>query len=682
LFDERDTITERRVADAASSDPDALLRGLDESQRAAVIHESELLAVSAPAGSGKTRTLTRRIAWRCATGRASAPRVLAVTFTRKAAGELRSRLAGPLGCGEVTAGTFHSIALAQLRRRASDRGKPFPGIVDRKAQLLVPVLGLGKGPAATVALRELAAEIEWAKARALTADAYAAAAESAQRPLPRPAAEIADIYARYEKAKRAKQLIDLDDVLWWCADTFEQDADFAAGQRFRFRHLYVDEFQDITPAQLRVLRGWLGTRRDLTAVGDDAQAIYGFAGAQPHALDRFERLFPGAALLRLSTNYRSTQPIVVAADTVLGGATAQQRPTPRAARTDGAWPTVRAYDYERGEARGVATALRAAHNQGVAWRAMAVLYRTNAQSAEFETVLDNAGIPFRVRGSSRFLERPEVRAVLDDLRKIDRSGRRPLRDQIDDIAALTAELNGEQREHVEAVVQLAREFVAMDGGQGTVAGFMAWLNTSTRGEGPVSGDAVELSSFHAAKGLEWDVVFVVGVEQGLVPISYARTTEARSEEQRLLHVALSRAATELHVSWARMRGRPRKPSPWLGDLEECIATQGAPSRRMQERNDPKANVARAKATLAAHANGARADAAVLDALKTWRRNLARAHDIPAFTIFNDATLIEIATLLPKNRTSLLDVRGVGPAKIERYAKEVLEIVGSGGATAS
>ena len=198
----------------------------------------------------------------------------------------------------------------------------------------------------------------------------------------------------------------------------------------------------------------------------------------------------------------------------------------------------------------------------------------------------------------------------------------------------------------------------------------------------MSGDAVELSSFHAAKGLEWDVVFVVGVEQGLVPISYARTTEARSEEQRLLHVALSRAATELHVSWARMRGRPRKPSPWLGALEECIASQGAANRRLNERTDPKANVARAKATLAAHANGAQADAAVLDALKTWRRNIARAHDIPAFTIFNDATLIEIATVLPTNPTSLLDVRGVGPAKIERYAKEVLEIVGRRGAPAA
>jgi DNA helicase-2/ATP-dependent DNA helicase PcrA len=204
---------------------------------------------------------------------------------------------------------------------------------------------------------------------------------------------------------------------------------------------------------------------------------------------------------------------------------------------------------------------------------------------------------------------------------------------------------------------------------------VAWLSTSTRGEqAGAASDAVELSSFHSAKGLEWDVVFVTGVEQGLVPISYARTGEARAEEQRLLHVALSRAATELHVTWAHNRGRPRRPSPWLGTVEACIASGGAHTRAV-DKPDPKANVARAKAALAAHAPGGKpADPAVLDALKTWRRNLARAHDLPAFTIFSDATLVEIAASLPRSRTSLLQVRGVGPAKIERYASEVLEIV--------
>jgi DNA helicase-2/ATP-dependent DNA helicase PcrA len=674
LFDGFDGLD---IAATEETDPDALLRGLDESQRAAVMHDSDLVAISAPAGSGKTRTLTRRIAWRCATERSAPRRVLAVTFTRKAAGELRARLAGPLGCGDVTAGTFHSIALAQLRRRAADRGKPFPGILDRKGQILGPLLGTRSGPAAIVAIRELATEIEWAKARALRPSEFVAAAERAQRPLPRPAAEIADIYERYEAQKHRQRLIDLDDVLWWCAAAFDDDPDFAAGQRFRFRHLYVDEFQDITPAQLRLLRAWLGPRRDLTVVGDDAQAIYGFAGAQPHALDRFDRLFPGAALLRLSTNYRSTRPIVLVADTVLDGATVRKRPTPEAARTDGDWPLVRAYNDEREEASEVAKAMRAAHNRGVPWRSMAVLYRTNAQSAEFESALKAASVPARVRGDSRFLERAEVRMVLSDLRDIDRRvGGRALREHLDDLTALAAEVQGEQREHVDAVVQLAREYIAIDP-QGGVGPFVAWLTTSTRGDqaGP-SADAVELSSFHAAKGLEWEVVFVVGVERGLVPISYAETPEAKAEEQRLLHVALSRAASSLHISWARTRGtRNRKPSPWLGTVEECVASEGRRTRRTAA-TDPKAEFARARATLAAHGpGGEQADPDVLDALKTWRRNLARAHDIPAFTIFNDATLIEIATTLPQNRTSLLAVRGVGPAKVERYAAEVLEIVG-------
>ncbi len=654
-------------------DADGLLEGLDESQRAAVVHESELVAISAPAGSGKTRTLTRRIAWRCATERSAARRVLAVTYTRKAAGELRTRLAGPLACGDVTAGTFHSIALAQLRRRANDRGKPFPGLLDRKAQLLAPLVG-GRGPAATVAIKEIAAEIEWAKARALTPGDYTEAAENAQRPLPRPAAEITDLYERYEQSKRRQRLIDFDDVLWWCADAFNDDTDFAAAQRFRFRHLYVDEFQDITPAQLRLLRAWLGGRRDLTVVGDDAQAIYGFAGAQPHALDRFDRLFPGAALLRLSTNYRSSRAIVLAADAVLDGATVRRRPTPNAARPDGVAPTVRAFADDVAEARGVAQSLRDAHNRSVPWREMAVLYRTNAQSGELETALQKMSIPFRVRGSGRFLDRPEVRVVLGDLRDGDRRHPgRPLSDHVRDLAETAAELQGEQREHVDAVAQLAQEYIALDGGQGTVGGFLGWLATSARGDVTGTGaDAVELSTFHAAKGLEWEAVFVTGVEVGLVPISYARTTEARAEEQRLLHVALSRAATELHVSWARQRTRPRKPSPWLVLVEECVASGGAAARR--NHTDPKKNLARTKAALAAHAPGPPADAHVLDALKTWRRNLARAHDLPAFTIFNDATLTAIATTLPANRTSLLDVHGVGPSKLERYGTAVLDIV--------
>lgn len=670
---------------SAASGPERaqeLLVDLDTSQRDAVTHESSLLAISAPAGSGKTRTLTRRIAYRVAIGEVRAQRVLAVTYTRKAAGELRERLGGPLGCGEVTAGTFHSLALAQLRRRSADRNRSFPGLLDRKARVLAPIVG-GRGPQATIAINEAASEIEWAKARGLTVDQYHDAAVRSGRPLARPAEEFAAFYTRYEQEKRKRQLIDFDDVLWWCADALESDPDFAAAQRFRFRHLFVDEFQDVTPTQLRLLRGWMGKRNDLTAVGDDAQSIYGFAGAEPGALANFAKAFPGAALVALATNYRSTPQIVTVADAILRDGSGVGRPTPTAARPAGDNPTVHAFDDEQAEAAAVALAARKAHDHGAAWSHIAILYRTNAQSAPFETALKKLGVPFRLRGSTRFADRPEVKVALDDLRSAAKeSPHRPLRDLVNDIVpGAESDISQEQRDHIEAVARLAREYIAIDGDGGSINGFFAWLDTATRGADAPDArrDVVELSTFHAAKGLEWDVVFVTGLEQGLVPISFAKTPSERAEEQRLLHVALSRAGQALHCSWVRQRaGRNRKPSPWLETVEAVIA--GKQPVGLRSVTDKKTGLAAAKQALKASTVNAanaltKADAQLLADLKEWRRNVARAHDLPAFTIFNDRTLVAIAAARPTTRTALLDISGVGPAKLDRHGDEVLAIVG-------
>ena len=480
---------------------------------------------------------------------------------------------------------------------------------------------------------------------------------------------------RYEQEKRKRKLIDFDDVLWWCSDALETDADFAAAQRFRFRHLFVDEFQDVTPTQLRLLRGWLGVRNDLTAVGDDAQSIYGFAGAQPSALRDFDKVFPGAAMVALATNYRSTPQIVTVADAILRGGSGVQRPLPRAARPDGEQPTVSAYDDEVAEARAVASEAVKAHDRGVAWSQIAILYRTNAQSAAFESALRKAGAPFRLRGATRFNDRPEVKVVLEDLRDAAKSQpKRRLSDLVDDIALTANEVGQEQRDHVDAVARLAREYIAIDGDGGSIPGFFAWLETATRGgDDPVLGTAVvELSTFHAAKGLEWDVVFVTGLEQGLVPISFAKTDAEKAEEQRLLHVALSRAGTELHCSWAQQRTRARRPSPWLDTVESIIA--GRKARELRPPTDKRAALAGAKAALQARAPLTHADAQLLADLKEWRRNVARAHDLPAFTIFNDKTLTSIATDRPISRTSLLNISGVGPAKLDRHGDEVLAIV--------
>src|SRR3954447_15335433 len=289
---------------------DALLDGLDATQRDAVTSPAAPLAILAGAGAGKTRALTRRVAWQSREGAIDPAHVLAVTFTRKAAGELRTRL-GRLGVREsVTAGTFHAIALAQLRRRADEQGRMMPELLDRKVRLLMRILPQ-RGREGALAAAEIASEIEWAKARLVKPDGYEAAVTLAGRGTPRPPGEVAAIYLSYEREKRKRGLVDFDDLITGCADVLERDADFAAAQRWRFRHLFVDEFQDASAAQFRLLRAWLGDRNDLCVVGDPDQAIYGFAGADASYLGGFRRVFPtdrfpDVAVVQLGRNYRST----------------------------------------------------------------------------------------------------------------------------------------------------------------------------------------------------------------------------------------------------------------------------------------------------------------------------------------------------------------------------------------
>lgn len=683
------------------------LADLDERQRAAVTAPHGVpLAILAPAGSGKTRVLTRRIAHLVGNDTIAARHTLAVTFTRKAAGELVSRL-GALGAAEVTAGTFHALCLAQLRRRQADRGRELPGLLERKGRVLGPLLG-ARGAAQIAAINEVAGEIEWAKARGVAPQQFEAAAHAADRELPRPPAELAALYERYEAEKRKRGLIDFDDLLWWCAEAIETDADFATSVRFRHRHLFVDEFQDVSPAQFRVLRNWLGGRPDLCVVGDEAQAIYGFAGAESSVLVNFARHFPGGQTVRLATNYRSTPQIVAVADAVLGAAAGVVRPRPLAVRDGGAPPAVRGFDDADAEAKGIAAAVRAAHDRGIPWRRIAVLYRTNAQSAAFEAAFARLGVPHRLPGVGTFLARPEVKATLDALARTERAAPgRALADHLADLVAAertvpddhldgrlddpddlpgdvddpgTAVPFTERRAHLDALVHFGDEYLAAEGGEGSLSGFVAWLTTATRGEGdPTATDAVELVTFHRAKGLEWDAVFVTGLEQGLVPISFARTPEARAEEQRLLHVALSRAIEELHVSWAAERtvaGKPRhrKPSPWLDIIERVAAGERPPP------SDPRAGLAAVRQTLGkkrsagAAATVDPADKPLFDALTEWRLGEARAHELPAYVVCDNKTLAAIAADRPTTRTSLLEVPGIGPVKLDRYGEAILEIV--------
>jgi DNA helicase-2/ATP-dependent DNA helicase PcrA len=661
-----------------------LLEGLTEAQAAAVTSDGAPLCILAGAGSGKTRVLTRRIAWRVATGSADPRHVLALTFTRKAAGELRTRL-GQLGVREgVAAGTFHAVAYAQLRQRWADRDETPPTILERKVGLLARLLGPRSGRDAAVQPIDLATEIEWAKARLVSPASYEAAALAAGRTPPLSVSAMAALYERYEVEKKRRGLVDFDDLLVRCIQAMADDTAFAAAQRWRLRHLFVDEYQDVNPAQAALLAGWRGEGDDLCVVGDPNQAIYSWNGADPGYLTELTRREPHATVVRLDDNFRSSPQVLGVAAAVLasGGVHSELR----AHRPDGPLPSVRAYASDRDEARGIARAARGKHRPGTPWSRIAVLARTNAQTVLLEEAFREAGIPFRVRGGGAFLQQPEVKTALQDLR---RAG--------GNLVTRLVDLESDAREHADGpaadrravldeLVRLAREHLAVDA-NATVDSFLGWLTTAVGADaGDTRADAVDLATFHAAKGLEWPVVFLAGLERGLVPIGHAKTDAGTEEERRLLYVAVTRAEEELHCSWARertfgSRSVPRQPSPWLDDVQAARAALAgggttidlrdrvAAERRKLRSTDGGRTGRRANVTV-----GLDADPGVLTALKAWRSAAAKAAGVPAYVIFHDTTLAAVAEAQPVSRASLLALPGLGPVKAERYGDDLLRVV--------
>ncbi|MDP8938071.1 MAG: ATP-dependent DNA helicase UvrD2 [Actinomycetota bacterium] len=654
----------------ATSGTDPLLDGLDPVQRQAVASEAQPLCILAGAGSGKTRVLTRRIALRVRSGTALPQHVLALTFTRRAAAELSSRL-GALGIrDQVAAGTFHSMASAQLRRLWADRGERAPALLERRARVIVPVLSGGRR---AVPAAEVAAEIEWAKARMVDPDGYEAAAVAAGRRPPLSTAEMASVFRRYEEEKRRRGLVDFDDLLLLCATAIDTDARFAATQRWRFRHLFVDEFQDVNPLQFRLLEAWRGGRPDLCVVGDPDQAIYAWNGADAGYLSDFPRRFPGAEVINLDHNYRSTPQVLAVANAALG------RPRLTATRPDGPLPAIVAYASDRDEAGHVARSLR--RSAAIRpWSDLAVLTRTHAQLVVFEEALRAAGVPFRTRGVVPFLDRPDVRAILSELA---RRPSIPLAATLPDLRQLLDEASAgdEVAATLENLDRLARELLAADPAA-TVGSFGGWLRATLGGDHlPAGDDAVELATFHAAKGLEWPVVFLAGLEQGLVPIAHADTPADRAEERRLLYVAVTRARQDVHLSWAERRTfgartLPRSPSPWLAALEAAVRDlaeggSGADWRRFLDEGR-----AHLDAAPRFRRPGGRADPEVLQALRSWRASTARASGVPAFVVLHDTTLAAVAEAAPHDRSALLALPGFGPVKADRYGEALLAVVAS------
>ena len=646
------------------SDAAALLEGLTPEQRDAVTTAADPLCIIAGAGSGKTRVLTRRIAWHATEGDIDPRRVLALTFTRRAAGELRARTRRLGLREEVAAGTFHAAALAMLRRFWDQSGRRHPGLVDRRMRFLASTNP--KLDRMTVA--DLDAEIGWARARLVTPDAYGAAAAAAGRRPPRSADFVAKAYAAYGEAKHARKMIDFDDVLALCHATLQRETGFADAQRWRHRHLFVDELQDVNPLQFAMLQALRGPGSTLVVVGDPHQAIYGWNGADPGFINQIDEHLPGVAVVELRTNFRSTPEILEAAGRVLG-----TEPQP-AARVTGDRPTLTVADTDDEPAL-VARAVRARRKAGAPWRQQAVLARTNAQLPAIQQALERAGIPTRSRGEGALLRRPEIVAVID---------RWPEKGLLSvaladehDLADDQPTLDPERAAMVEAFRSMARDHLTLEP-QATVADFVTGVRSDDRvGAG---GDAVELATFHSAKGLEWPIVHIVGLEDGLVPISFARTRAARDEEQRLLYVAVTRAERELHVTRSARRTigdriQERPPSPWTDafvpdDDSPAITPPVGQLRDRLSGDDPEI------IDLTAHVreSNAETEQELVDALGRWRDQAAHVARVAPSAVVSDDALAAIALVRPNSIADLAAIPGVGQGKARRFGDALLATV--------
>lgn len=564
------------------------LDALDERQREAASVLRGPVAVLAGAGTGKTRVITHRIAHGVDTGAYSPSRVMAVTFTAKAAGELRGRLRA-LGVGGVSARTFHSAALAQLNFFwPTLAGDTAPKIIDNKVRMLGQAADGMRLRPSTATLRDIASEIEWRKVSMLSIEQYA----EQDRPISgiRPE-QLLELQIAYEALKDERRQLDFEDVLLACAGMLETESRVAASVHEQYRHFTVDEYQDVSPLQNRLLELWLGDRRDLCVVGDASQTIYSFAGAQQRYLLEFEKRYPDATVVRLEANYRSQAPILTVANALMKGRPGALALVPAHPSTDAETPTVTAYDSEREEADGVAASIAARIAAGASPSDIAVLYRAHAQSAVLQQALAGRGIATSVLGGTRFFDMPEVRQAVLGLRGAavapsDVGFLPTVRDVLRGLGLTDEppEAGGAQRDGWEArraILRLAEE--APDGT--TLRVFADDLMARAKDQHEPTLRTVTLSTLHAAKGLEWPHVLLAGWAEGALPISYASTFTQVDEERRLAYVGVTRAARTLAISWSRSAGRgERSPSRFLAEIGTTARGTGilrdvAPSAR-------------------------------------------------------------------------------------------------------
>jgi DNA helicase-2/ATP-dependent DNA helicase PcrA len=546
------------------------LEALDDRQREAASVLRGPVAVLAGAGTGKTRVITHRIAHGVDTGAYSPSRVMAVTFTAKAAGELRGRLRA-LGVEGVAARTFHAAALAQLNFFwPTLAGSPAPSIIDNKVRLLGQAADSMRLRPSTATLRDIASEIEWRKVSMLSVEQHSLLGRTVSGI---DSAQFVELQQRYEALKDERRQLDFEDVLLACAGMLEAEPRVAASVHEQYRHFTVDEYQDVSPLQNRLLELWLGDRKDICVVGDASQTIYSFAGAEQRFLLEFERRHPDATVVRLETNYRSQAPILEAANALMKGRPGALELIPARETFNAESPTVTAYDSERDEAEGIAAAVAARIESGASPSEIAVLYRAHAQSAVLQQALAAEGIPTSVLGGTRFFAMPEVRQAILALRAAavapTEQGFLPGVQRVLRELGLSDEppaAGGAQRDGWEARRAILR--LAEDAGPDeNLRTFSDALMARAKDQHEPTMRTVTLSTLHAAKGLEWPHVHLAGWAEGALPISYATGFEAIDEERRLAYVGVTRAARTLSLSWSRSAGRgERAPSRFLAEM--------------------------------------------------------------------------------------------------------------------
>jgi len=564
---------------------EALLAGLDDDQRVAAETLLGPVCLLAGAGTGKTRAITHRIAYGVATGVYPPNRVMALTFTARSAGELRSRLR-MLGAGMVTARTFHASALSQLSYFWPQViGGEMPRILESKGRLVAHAAEQLRMKLDTPTLRDLAGEIEWRKVQRLTLDQYARRLGDRAVPQGMSPQQLLDLHEGYERVKDERRQLDFEDVLLATAGMLESEPRVADEVREQYRFYLVDEYQDVSPLQQHLLDLWLGRRSDVCVVGDASQTIYSFAGASSEYLTSFPTRYRDATVVRLERNYRSSQPIVDTANRLMRGrpgalvlraaATADVRPTP---------PVVTPYRDDRSEARAVAGLISDEIAAGTPPQDIAVLYRVNVQGAAIQAALEDAGVTYQLRGATRFFDLPEVKQALLMLKgaSVARSVE-PLFKTVSDVLRSLGwtqdapESRGAVRDRWESLNAIMSTAEAAPAST-TIRQFSDELYERAAGQHEPTMAAVTLATLHSAKGLEWDSVFLLGVSEGLIPISYAITEAAVDEERRLLYVGITRARRRLQLSWAESaprRSAPRRPSRFLEELRIRIPDAAA-----------------------------------------------------------------------------------------------------------